>query len=327
MGMLNRHSIRARRSTAPSTTFAPPVPFQPLTSNIEPPIPNRNIPLLESLLTLAKSMTSKFLIATRTPIRIGSASRANIVSEGPLGAFCRPIRQNGAAQWPRDTGLPSRRQVELGRFEPRCLRPGRFCEPGGSDAAGYSNRQSCRLESRLNPRESMTSFFLIVSKLGGQFVDFCCEDEIAFGEPVDLVRVRCHFGFPPREQDVRMMSLLFGNRPRFVDKREGLLEIGKPECAGDMVRVHHLPVRNLLGESFQFLSRKRRNSSFARDARFAGKIAHRFHLTPYGQSSDCTGICEPQLALAAGMARRSGVCYPLTRSKSTIPVRTAHARR
>jgi hypothetical protein len=76
--------------------------LQPLTSNIEPLISNRNIPLLDTSLSSSKQRTSFFLIATRTPI----------------GRY-------GAAQVPRHMGLPSRRQVE-----PRCLRPGRFCGPG-----------------------------------------------------------------------------------------------------------------------------------------------------------------------------------------------------
>src|ERR1700675_1470168 len=76
---------------------------------------NRNIPLLDSSLSSSKQRTSFFLIATRTS-----------------------IRQSGASQCRRQTGLPSRRQVELGRS----------VEPGGSDAAQVPGTQGSRVDGK-----------------------------------------------------------------------------------------------------------------------------------------------------------------------------------
>jgi hypothetical protein len=58
-------SANSMSETAPHWTFVCGRPTAPLTPNFS----NRNIPLLEALLTLAKPMTLNFLIATRTPIR------------------------------------------------------------------------------------------------------------------------------------------------------------------------------------------------------------------------------------------------------------------
>jgi len=67
-------------------------------------ISNRNIPLLDTSLSSSKQRTSFFLIATD--------------------------RQNGASQCRRQTGLPSRRRVELGRS----------VEPGGINGASQVAR-------------------------------------------------------------------------------------------------------------------------------------------------------------------------------------------
>jgi len=92
----------------------------------------------------------------------------------------------GASQCRRNTGLPSRRQVELGRS----VEPGGSVSPSSSSShpftrrrlaahegplvnrlpavAGYriSNRHSCRLETRINPSASTKLLLLIVSKSG-----------------------------------------------------------------------------------------------------------------------------------------------------------------
>jgi hypothetical protein len=72
-----RRASAGRRSAADVVTgfrqgTASAVPIDARDSGISTPevaTSNRNIPLLEALLTLAKPMTSKSLIATRTPIR------------------------------------------------------------------------------------------------------------------------------------------------------------------------------------------------------------------------------------------------------------------
>jgi hypothetical protein len=78
---------------------------QPPTSNIEPLISNRNIPLLDTSLISSKQRTSFFLIATTTPMRQNGASQ--VPGEGSLG------KKSGASQcrraWGKKRGLPGPR--------------------------------------------------------------------------------------------------------------------------------------------------------------------------------------------------------------------------
>ena len=78
------------------------------------------------------------------------------------------------------------------------------------------------------------------------FVDFRSEDEIAFGQAIDFVGPRGDFRFSPGQQNIRMMALLFGDRADFIDESEGLREIRKLEGAGEVMTVHHAPLRHLI---------------------------------------------------------------------------------
>ena len=69
----------------------------PLTSNIEPLISNRNIPLLDTSLSSLKQRTSFFLIATRTPIRRNVASQ--VPGEGSLGDQSPPSVSTASRAW------------------------------------------------------------------------------------------------------------------------------------------------------------------------------------------------------------------------------------
>ena len=79
-----------------------------------------------------------------------------------------------------------------------------------------------------------------------QFIDFGGEDEIAFGEAVDLVGPRGDYGFAPAEQNVWMMALRFGDFAHFNHKGERLNKIRELECARNVVAVNHFPLRDLL---------------------------------------------------------------------------------
>src|SRR5580658_216704 len=107
-----------------------------------------------------------------------------------------------------------------------------------------SNKNAIRLKDR---RACFTR--------SAQLVDFGGKDEIAFGEAVDLVGPGGDFRFAPREQNIGMMSLLFGDGAHFVHERERLLEIGEREGARDVVPVDYLPLRHLLCEGVEVSAR------------------------------------------------------------------------
>src|SRR5229473_885132 len=74
-----------------------------------------------------------------------------------------------------------------------------------------------------------------------QLIDFGGEDEIAFGQPVDLVRPGGDFCLPPGQKNVGVMPLFFGDLAHFVHKLKRLAKIRESKCPGDVMRVHHLP--------------------------------------------------------------------------------------
>jgi hypothetical protein len=78
-----------------------------------------------------------------------------------------------------------------------------------------------------------------------QFVYFCGEDEIAFGEAVDLMRPSGDYGFAPAEENVWMMALGFGDFADFINEGECLNKIRELECARDVVAIDNLPLRDL----------------------------------------------------------------------------------
>jgi hypothetical protein len=73
--------------------------------------------------------------------------------------------------------------------------------------------------------------------------NFCVKKRIHGGQAVNLVGPKGDFGLPPGKQDVRVMSLFFGNRSDPVHEIQGLLEVGEGEGASYVVFVDHFPVR------------------------------------------------------------------------------------
>ena len=67
------------------------------------------------------------------------------------------------------------------------------------------------------------------------------KDEIALGQPVDLVSPDLHDDLSPREVQIRMMTLLLGHRADAIDERERRLEIGELERPGQVVILRRLP--------------------------------------------------------------------------------------
>src|SRR6202012_2145980 len=85
-------------------------------------------------------------------------------------------------------------------------------------------------------------------------------------------------GLAPAEQNVRMVTLLFGNRAHTVDKSQRRLEIRKLVTSYNVVLVNHIPMgelRQLVINSGQFRPLQRRNAAAAGNAGFIGERGHR----------------------------------------------------
>src|SRR5579864_3849321 len=103
-----------------------------------------------------------------------------------------------------------------------------------------------------------------------QLVDLRRQDEVALGGAVDLVSTCRDGGLSPSQQDVGMMSLLFGDGADAVHEIEGLLEIRERERARNVVLVHHCPVRKLMAQIVQVGSLESRHVAAAGNAGLAG---------------------------------------------------------
>ena len=106
-----------------------------------------------------------------------------------------------------------------------------------------------------------------------QLINFRRHDEIAFRQAIDLVRPQRDFDFAPGEQNVGMVSLLFGDLADFINERQRLLEVWKRERSGNVVLVDYLPVsplRHLLKDLFEFFSLERRYAPAAGNTGLGG---------------------------------------------------------
>src|SRR6266446_8518751 len=87
-----------------------------------------------------------------------------------------------------------------------------------------------------------------------QFIDFRRQHEIAFADPVDLVRPDRLFGFTPAKADVRMMALLFCQIAHAVNEFEAFAKIFEAIDLLQMMLVNHLPALELRQKLFNFLA-------------------------------------------------------------------------
>jgi hypothetical protein len=78
-------------------------------------------------------------------------------------------------------------------------------------------------------------------------IDLRRHNEVALGEPANLVGVDLHAHFPPGQAQIRMMTFLFGHRAHAVHEVEPRLEIGKQKALGEVMLLDNLPIRKLLG--------------------------------------------------------------------------------
>jgi hypothetical protein len=86
--------------------------------------------------------------------------------------------------------------------------------------------QSCPEQSS---RKSCSTNGVGVLQLTMYAIDLRRHDEVALRETVNFVGPEGYFHFPPRQQDIRVMTLLLSESPDPVHEVECLLEIGKGE--------------------------------------------------------------------------------------------------
>ena len=83
-------------------------------------------------------------------------------------------------------------------------------------------------------------------------IDLRRHNEVAFGEPANLVGVDLHAHLPPGQAQIRMVPFLFGHRTYPVQEVEPRLEVRKRKSLGDMMFFDDLLIRQLLGVRKQF---------------------------------------------------------------------------
>ena len=89
---------------------------------------------------------------------------------------------------------------------------------------------------------------MVQDDLRGQVVDLGGQDEVALRKTVDLVCLEPDLDFSPREVDVGMMSLLFGQRTDTIDEGQRAGEVREFEFYSEMVFIGHTPPRDLRRE-------------------------------------------------------------------------------
>src|SRR6266404_3938198 len=102
-------------------------------------------------------------------------------------------------------------------------------------------------------------------------VNLSRHDEVALGQAVDFMGPEGDPDLAPSKQNVRMMSLLFGQRTHPVYEIQCLLEVREGKRSGHMVFVNDFPVgplRQLLVNVSQFLAFEGRHSASAGNTGF-----------------------------------------------------------
>src|SRR5580692_7988498 len=107
-----------------------------------------------------------------------------------------------------------------------------------------------------------------------QPVDLGRQDEVAFGESLDLVSEDLNAGLSPGERQVGMVPLLLGHFTNAVDEVERLPEVREREAFLDVMFLDDLPAGQLIGELAELLPGERRGSTAAWHALFVGESAH-----------------------------------------------------
>ena len=98
------------------------------------------------------------------------------------------------------------------------------------------------------------------------------EDEIIFGEAVDLVRVKGDFYLSPGEEDIGVMALLLGDGAYLISEFQSRFEVGERERPSDVMFAHGFPAACMLDQPIELTPLYGRDAAFAGNAPLSGKI-------------------------------------------------------
>ena len=85
-----------------------------------------------------------------------------------------------------------------------------------------------------------------------------------------------------------MMALLFGYSSNLISENESVFEIGKNECARDVVIVDDLPMRNLAEKPIKLHALQGGRAATTGNAMFGGQSGHEYNEILAGSLS-----CKP----------------------------------
>jgi hypothetical protein len=105
-----------------------------------------------------------------------------------------------------------------------------------------------------------------------QLINLCRQNEIAFGQPVNLMRPDFDADFAPGQVNVRMMILRFGQFTDAPGEIERLTEIRKGVILFEMVFVNHSPAFKLCVQPGNLFALQRRHSATTRHAGFRSQF-------------------------------------------------------
>src|ERR1051326_6970346 len=108
-------------------------------------------------------------------------------------------------------------------------------------------------------------------------LDLGRHDEVAFGQPVHFVRPERDLYLAPRQEYVRVMSLLLGEFANLVNEIKRLAEVREVVAPMQMMPVDDLPLRQLFLQPFQFRTLQSGHAATAWHTSFARQFRH-FHL-------------------------------------------------
>jgi hypothetical protein len=158
------------------------------------------------------------------------------------------------------------------------------------------------------------------------------EDEIIFGEAVDLVRVKGDFYLAPGEEDIGVMALLLGDGAYLISEFQSRFEVGERERPSDVMFAHGFPAACMLDQPIEFTSLYGRDAAFAGNALLGGKIDRGCnfrlgwsHWQPHIQTAELI-IAEPEEAILQNGVTPDGPTVSLM-SQARSPSRPADSRK
>jgi hypothetical protein len=125
-----------------------------------------------------------------------------------------------------------------------------------------------------------------------------CENKIAFRQPVYFVREDRHEHSSPRQKNVWVMTLNFGNFPQPVGEIEGVAEVGESEFLFEVMFVNDLPATaELISKSLQIITFQCRNPSLTRDTFSIGQFTLHDKPLVFSRPAVAASPCDLRVSL------------------------------